>query len=167
MLSILFIITSCSLFPFMLLRPVLDETKHEKNDNLQQNGYSFDAIINNVPVIELSNENQFKLLNNYSKKNWVDWQTMKAIHGSIKIEIKRHYIKEYNIGKIDVNTFKVTYLKLGEKENGEEKALDLTKEILLGNGAYIFVIQVKGSKEWDEKIIYTEIKTDENAQSFF
>jgi len=128
---------------------------------LEHDGYAFDAMINNTPVIELNNKENIKALTHYRDKESIHWKSIKPISGVISIEIKRRYIKAYNIGRINRLEYQLSCENLASKK--QQKSL---KNKILPDGHYIITIKVRGTKGWDKKKIYVEVKADAVQNTF-
>ncbi len=188
--------SSVAMLSMMAIHPTTIALKKDKNLNLRYEGYAFNAIINDVPVIELSDTTNYVSLKNYYNKMSIHWRTMKVISGAVKIEIKRKYIQEYNIGEIDHNDFTLTGIQLpwkkevlkkieqnpvahygnmimiGGKVINNPKAIQAFPRVeikqgeVLADGNYIIVIQVQGKKGWDRKEIYVEVRANAMQTKF-
>ena len=126
------IFTGCvAILPFMMVHPMLILSKHDTPTHRFE-GYAFDAILNGVPIIELTDKEDLKSLEKYYDKRSIHWQSMKPIAGLIHIEIKRKYIKEYDIGEVDVKKFRLTCIRLPwEKKTPKlfKKEIDLNASV--------------------------------------
>jgi len=156
----------CAIMPFMVVHPILDEVREHKVENLEGNGYSFNVMIDNTPVIEFVNKSKFKELQHYRKKEWVYWRTMQPVGGNIQIDINPNYSKRNSIGKIDEKSLEVSYLSLSQTPPFTKIALDLNEKKVLPNGHYIFFLKIKGRLGEDEKRIYVEVKRDATYTKF-
>jgi len=128
------IFTGCvAILPFMMVHPMLILSKHDTPIHRFE-GYAFDTILNGVPIIELTDKKDLKSLESYYDKRSIHWQTMKSIGGDIHIEIKRKYIKDYDIGEVDVKKFRLTCIRLP----WEKKTLEsFTKDTHLNDSVKI------------------------------
>jgi len=136
----LFFLNSCSIFIEPKELPLLEH-----------DGYAFDVMINNTPVIEL----------NSKEKESIHWKSMKPISGAISVEIKRRYIKAYDIGHINRLEYQLSCENLASKQQ-----IESLKNRILPDGHYVITIKVRGTKGWDKKRIYVEVKADATQNTF-
>ena len=157
----------------MLISPTLTSLKHEKYIGRFE-GYAFRAMINGVPVIELSSTDTVSSLVNYYDKNSIKWTTLKPISGDLTVKIKRKYIDEYDIGRINPKKFALSAVLLSKKNQDELNpsaaenfpTVHFLNGETLANGDYVLLIQVQGSDGWDRKEIYLEVRNDESHEKF-
>ena len=128
---------------------------------LEHNGYAFDVMINNTPVIELYSKEHITALTHYREKESIHWKSMKPISGAISVEIKRRYIKAYDIGRINRLEYQISCENLTSKQQ-----LKNLKNRILPDGHYVITIKVRGTKGWDKKRIYVEVKADATQNTF-
>jgi len=198
-ISLLLSLTSCTsvvLLGTMAIHPTILALKKDRNFKFKHEGYAFEAMIEGVPIIELSNSDEYMALKNYYDKQSTHWRTMKPISGKIVIELKRKYIKEYEIGEIDRSSLKLSYIKLPSDFKELQKikknpVVDYGSIVMIGNrvinnsraskafpllmlqegdvlasGNYIIFMEIKGSKSWDRKNIYVEVRANAKHQKF-
>ena len=198
-ISLLLSLTSCTsvvLLGTMAIHPTILALKKDRNFKFKHEGYAFEAMIEGVPIIELSNSDEYMALKNYYDKQSIHWRTMKPISGKVVIEIKRKYIKEYELGKIDRSSLKLSYIKLPSDFKELQKikknpVVDYGSIVMIGNrvinnsraskafpllmlqegdvlasGNYIIFMEIKGSKSWDRKNIYVEVRANAKHQKF-
>lgn len=128
---------------------------------LGHDGYAFDAMINNTPVIELNSKENISALTHYKEKESIHWKSMKPISGAISVEIKRRYIKAYDIGRINRLEYQLSCENLASKQQ-----IESLKNRILPDGHYVITIKVRGTKGWDKKRIYVEVKADATQNTF-
>ncbi len=199
LISLLFSLTSCTsvaLLGAMSIHPLTIGLKKDRNFRYKQEGYGFDAMINNIPIIEFSSSNNCLALKNYYDKQSIRWRTLRPIEGKIEVEIKRKYINEYDIGEIDKRTLQLQYIRLPSTKSELEKVAQhptlkynglviisnkvinnsrasndfplhtLDNGEVLPEGNYILFMRLTGTKRWDQKAIYLEVQKNATHQKF-
>ena len=157
----------------MLISPTLTNLKHEKYIGRFE-GYAFRAMINGVPIIELSAKETVPSLVNYYDKKSIIWKALRPINGVLDIKIKRKYIEEYDIGRINPKKFSLSGVLLSKKILDELNPtavenfpmVSFVEGEVLPNGNYVIKIRVQGSTGWDRKEIYLEVRNDESYEKF-
>ena len=175
----IFMLLGCNSHDASMLKTFLtsDIFKKHNDTSISYEGYAFDAIINGVPVIEISNKNKIKSLEGYLDIASVRWQLLKPINGkNIIVNLKKRRIKEHDIGKIliyDITYHPLTPIKVKTKRVKVEGKTILVKgepmvyyqEVLesLPLGDYVISLTARGTENWDRKEIFVEIREDNNA----
>ena len=179
---LLFILQGCAIQELQLAKNVLlsDVFIHHNYTTIAYEGYAFDAMLNNTPVIEISNKDKIKSLKEYRDIASVRWQLLKPINsvGQVKVALKKRNIKEHDIGKIlsyEVDYHALTPIDVKTKQVRVEdntilihgKPMVYYKSVMerLPVGDYIISLTVRGSENWDRKEIYVEVR-DKNVSSF-
>lgn len=185
LLTLLFILQGCAIQELQLAKNVLlsDVFIHHNDTTIAYEGYAFDAMLNDTPVIEISNKDKIKSLKEYRDIASVRWQLLKPINSlenttQIKVALKKRNRKEHDIGKIlsyEVDYHALTPIDVKTKQVRVEdntilvhgKPMIYYKSVMerLPVGDYIISLTVRGSENWDRKEIYVEVR-DKNVSSF-
>ena len=183
LLILLFILQGCAIQELQLTKNVLlsDVFIHHNDTTIAYEGYAFDAMLNDTPVIEISNKDKIKSLKGYRDIASVRWQLLKPINsvvGQVKVALKKRNIKEHDIGKIlsyEVDYHALTPIEVKTKQVRVEaktilvhgKPMVYYKSVIerLPVGDYVISLTVRGSENWDRKEIYVEVR-DKNVNSF-
>jgi hypothetical protein len=135
-------------------------------------GYYFDAMIEDAHVIPLKDQASVPALRNYVRQ--VHWQLDKPIDGHMKVSFKENKNSQMFIGhilnrepmrivplqKVKVNTHNALQSNSSVRVGGAatvSKANVLNKNFL-PKGDYIFRLKVHGTKNWDRKEIYVQVR---------
>ena len=184
-LLLLFILQGCTSQDAQFIKTLLvsDIFKKHNDADISYNGYAFDAIINGIPVVEISNKDKIKSLKGYRDITSVRWKLLKPINHlsstrNLIVTLKRRRIKEHEIGKIQ--SYEVIYHPLTKIEVQTKKISVEEKTILIHGkpmgsypevleslpiGNYVISLTARGSENWDRKEIFVEVR-DINVTNF-
>jgi hypothetical protein len=195
---LLFVLLGCSHEELKLIGTLLSGTNdavRPYNNHLKKNlnGYPFDALINGIPVLEMSEveKKSISALQDYIDIDSVHWKLLKPIkaYQPINIEVRRHRVKKYDLGEVKANSFSTNYHNLSSKDNKFVKIKGINYDENLSNiknltmeensslvsekvkqiaivGEYVLSLTVKGTKDWSRKEIYFKVEEDSNESSF-
>ena len=184
-LLLLLIVQGCTMQEVQLVKTFLvSDIFNKHNDtSIAYEGYAFDAKINAIPVIEISNKETINSLHDYRDLASVRWKLLKPINhltssSSLTIALKTRNIKEHDIGKIlsyEVDYHPLTPIKVKTKRVRVKDKTILVKgepmvyykEVIesLPVGDYVVSLTARGSENWDRKEIYVEVR-DKNVSNF-
>lgn len=159
---------------------VSDIFKNNNYTTISYEGYAFNATLNEIPIIEISNKDKIKSLEGYRDLASVRWQLLRPINGqNMAVNLQRRRIKEHDIGKI--RSYRIDYRPLTKVKLETKKIRVEDKTILVGGvpmvyykdvvdsvpvGDYVISLTVIGTENWDRKEIYVEIREDVNVSKF-
>ena len=177
-LLVLLILQGCTSQDAQLIKTLLvsDIFKKHHDVSISYNGYAFDALINDVPVIEISNKDTIKSLKGYRDIASVRWQLLKPINHltsteKLVVTLKRRRIKEHEIGKI--KAYEVAFHPLNDMKIKTKRVRVENKTILVQGhpmvsyeevmetlpiGDYVISLTARGSENWDRKEIFMEVR---------
>ena len=158
----------------------------EREGDIVYEGYAFDAIINDMPVIEMISltAQQQKYLKSYHDKDEVKWRVLKAVKSPLTINIKGQSIKEHSIGQLDSADYSVSLIALNDVKINVEEVLVKSPNVIVNGaplvstkyrivdeilpaGNYIMKWTVYGSENWDRKTIYMTIDNELKSSASF
>ena len=161
---------------------VSDIFKKHNDASISYEGYAFDAIINGFPVIEISNKEKIESLKGYRDIASVRWQLLKPIRGDrIVVDVKRKRVKQHDIGKLDHKSYEVNYHALSDVTIETKIVESKNKSILVNSspiaitehvtnrlpiGDYVLSITARGTKNWDRKEVFVQIREEDNVSKF-
>jgi len=178
----LLMLQGCNSHDAKLIKTFLvnDVFKKYNNTTIAYEGYAFNATLNDIPIIEISNKDKIKSLEGYLDIASVRWRLLKPINGKdIKVQLQRRRIKEHDIGKI--KSYEVKYNPLTEIKIETKKIRVEDKSILLNGSAmiiykdvidrvpvgdYVISVTARGSKNWDRKEVFVQIREEDNVSKF-
>jgi len=182
------IFTGCHIYnDTVVIRGFLFSGLFKKEVNpalISYEGYAFDALINGVPVIEINNKDKIASLKEYIDKTSVHWQLLKPLPANtpIVVDIKRKRIKEHDIGKLNPKSYEIDYHPLFDVKLDREMVLVKNPNIIINGktlitrryiikqlpkGDYVVSLTVVGSKNWDRKEIFVQVREEDNVSKFF
>ena len=134
-------------------------------------GYTFDALVDGVPVVELKDQKKIPALQGYVRD--VRWQTSKPISGYVNVAISpnKHsgfvgnnaYVEDIEIvllSNAHIKTYSALSTDNSVRINGGAAvtAVNVMNQKKLPTGEYVIRLKIHGSKNWDRKEIYTYVR---------
>lgn len=135
-------------------------------------GYSFDAAVDGVPVVELKDRTKIPALQGYVRD--VKWRTVRPIRGYVDVRImaNKHtdfvgydaYVDEVRIVPLSNNVHIKSYRALDSDSSvrfggdAAVKEVNVMDQKRLPPGEYVMRLKIKGSNNWDRKEIYTLVR---------
>lgn len=131
-------------------------------------GYTFNAVVDGVPVVALDDKRKVSSLQGYVRD--VRWQTSKPISGYVNVVITPNIHSGFVGGNVyveDIEIFPLSTVKIKtyhalSRDNSvliggraSVTAVNVMNQKKLPPGEYVIRLKIHGSKNWDRKEIYT------------
>ena len=134
-------------------------------------GYTFNATVDGVAVIELKDQKKIPSLQGYVRD--VRWQTKGSISGYVNATILPNahsafvgnnvYVEDIEIvplSHVQIKTYHALSTDNSVRINGGAAvtAVNVMNQKKLPSGEYVIRLKIHGSKNWDRKEIYTQVR---------
>ncbi len=134
-------------------------------------GYTFDALVDGVPVVELKEQKKISSLQDYVRD--VRWQTSNPISGYVNTTITPNansaflgnnaYVEDIEVvplSSVHIKTYSALSTDNSVHINGGAAvtAVKIMNQKKLPSGEYVIRLKIHGSKNWDRKEIYTHVR---------
>ncbi len=135
-------------------------------------GYNFDAMIGKAHVIELKDKSRIPALNGYVRD--VYWQLDRPISGKITAKYRPNKYTTQTIGNLrsidGIDVIPLTRVHLSSKPamlsdnsvlisgHAALSQVNVLKSNVLPKGDYVLRLKVRGTRNWDRKEVYVQVR---------